>query len=72
MMLEARRYVQEVESAKDMLLSWYHICLDATSQIQPPEWKDTRNFVMRPYLRACVPINAVRLILCANLRARVN
>ena len=37
MMLEAQQHAQEVELAKDMLQSWYHVYLDATSQIQPGE-----------------------------------
>ena len=37
-----------------------------------PGQKDTRNFVMRPYLRLRVPINAMRLIFMCNLCAHVN
>ena len=37
-----------------------------------PGRKDTRNFVMRPYLHVRAPINAMRLIFMRNLRACVN
>ena len=43
-----------------------------TGKLHVPGWKDMRNFVIRPYLRVRVAINAMHLIFMCILRAHVN
>ena len=72
---QKREYIRQVSSQiVDVctIVDISNYVIDTEDKVYYPGWKDTRIFVMHPYLRIRAPINAICLIFMRDLRACVN
>ena len=72
---QKREYIRQVSSQiVDVctIVDISNYVIDTEDKVYYPGWKDTRIFVMHPYLCVRAPINAICLIFMRDLRACVN
>ena len=69
--LEVRLPEEKMARLAEAIAEWRGNRSCTKRELLSPGWKDTRNFVVRVYLRIRAPINTMRLIFMHNLRARV-